>query len=222
MKTAITYVNTALSFLGRKETDGSHQSIIDIYNSHKPLARGYKVKYTDAWCATFVSAMAIKCGYIDIIPLECSCAKMVKKAQTMGIWIENDAHSPTPGDIIMYDNDDTGNGDNKGNPDHTGIVVSNNGGSLTIIEGNYKNAVRTRIIKVNDKGIRGYICPKFDKEEEIHTTIASGKKSYNDYAKTALDVITGKYGKGDARIENLTKQGYDASKVQRIVNAILS
>ena len=66
-------VAQAQSWIGKKESDGSFKSIIDTYNAHKPLARGYAVKYTDEWCATFVSAVAIKCGYTDIIPTECSC-----------------------------------------------------------------------------------------------------------------------------------------------------
>ena len=37
-------VDTAVAWLGRKESDGSHKQIIDVYNAHKPLARGYKVK----------------------------------------------------------------------------------------------------------------------------------------------------------------------------------
>ena len=55
-------VDTAVSYLGCKEANGSHRKIIDLYNSHKPLARGYAVKYTDAWCSTFASAVAIACG----------------------------------------------------------------------------------------------------------------------------------------------------------------
>ena len=37
-------VDTAVAWLGCKESDGSHKKIIDVYNAHKPLARGYKVK----------------------------------------------------------------------------------------------------------------------------------------------------------------------------------
>lgn len=40
------YVNAAVSYLGCKESNGSHKKIIDLYNSHKPLARNYAVKYT--------------------------------------------------------------------------------------------------------------------------------------------------------------------------------
>ena len=59
-------VATAEKWLGCKESDGTHKPIIDLYNSHKPLARGYAVTYTDAWCATYVSAVAIACGLTDI------------------------------------------------------------------------------------------------------------------------------------------------------------
>ena len=78
-------VNTAVAWLGCKESDGSHKKIIDVYNGHTPRARGYKVTYTDAWCATFVSAVAIKAGYTDIIPLECGCNQFITLAKTLGI-----------------------------------------------------------------------------------------------------------------------------------------
>ena len=71
MRSRQAIVNVMLSWLGCKEGDSTHKRIIDIYNSHKPLARGYKVKYTDAWCATTVSAAAIMCGYTGIIGNTC-------------------------------------------------------------------------------------------------------------------------------------------------------
>lgn len=62
----------------KKRSKWNAQEIIDVYNAHRPLARGYKVKYTDAWCATFVSAVAIKCGLTSIIPTECGCGQMIE------------------------------------------------------------------------------------------------------------------------------------------------
>ena len=38
-------VSIAEKYLRCKESNGSHRKIIDLYNSHKPLARGYPVKY---------------------------------------------------------------------------------------------------------------------------------------------------------------------------------
>ena len=77
-------VKIAVSYLGCKEADGSHRKIIDLYNSHKPLARGYAVKYTDAWCSTFASAVAIAAGLTDIIPTECGCEKHIALFKKLG------------------------------------------------------------------------------------------------------------------------------------------
>lgn len=154
----------ARSWLGCKESDGSHKKIIDTYNGHKPLARGYAVKYTDAWCATFVSAVSIACGYTDIIPTECGCGEMLNLFKKLGCWQESDAYAPNPGDIIFYDWEDTGKGDNTGHPDHVGIVEAINGRTITVIEGNYSNSVKRRYISFDAKLIRGYGVPKYEKE----------------------------------------------------------
>ena len=89
-------VEIAKGWLGCKESDGSHKKIIDTYNACKPLPRSYAVKYTDAWCATFASAVGIKAGLTDIIPRECSCNQFIQLAKNMGIWVENDAYTPLP------------------------------------------------------------------------------------------------------------------------------
>ena len=89
-KYAKNVVAQAQAWLGFNEKDGTHEGIIDLYNAHKPLARGYAVKYTDAWCATFVSAVAIKLGYTDIIPTECGCNQMIALFQKMGCFVERD------------------------------------------------------------------------------------------------------------------------------------
>jgi hypothetical protein len=154
-------VAKAKSYLGCKEADGSHKKIIDLYNSHKPLARGYKVKYTDEWCATFVSAVSIACGLTDIMPTECSCSKMIELYKTLGGWKESDSYVPSPGDLIMYDWEDSGRGDNTGLPNHVGIVASVNGTSITVIEGNKGEAVAYRAMTVNGKYIRGYCVPNY-------------------------------------------------------------
>lgn len=154
-------VKLAASFIGCKESNGTHRQIIDIYNAHKPLARGYKVKYTDAWCATFVSAMAIKCGMTDIIPTECGCGKMIELFKKLGSWEETDAHTPKPGDVIFYDWQDSGVGDNKGTSEHVGIVEKVSGSTITVIEGNISDSVGRRTLKVNGRYIRGYGVPKY-------------------------------------------------------------
>lgn len=161
---AIDIVKQAEAWIGRKESDNSHREIIDTYNAHKPLARGYKVKYTDAWCATFVSAVAIKCGASAIIPTECGCEEQIKLFKAIGSWIENEDRVPNAGDIIYYDWQDSGTGDNTGHSEHVGIVQKVVGSIIYVIEGNYQNAVGIREIAVNGKNIRGYAAPKYDKK----------------------------------------------------------
>lgn len=161
------FVAQMQSWVGLKESNGSHKKIIDIYNTIKPLPVGYKLKYTDAWCAGTVSAAAQVCNATDIVPCECSCPRMITLAQKMGIWVENDAHKPQAGDIILYDWDDAGSGDNKGGSDHVGVVEKISGSTITVIEGNYSNSVKRRSLKVNGKYIRGYIVPKFNAEPVV-------------------------------------------------------
>ena len=174
-KTRQAAVSLIQSWVGKKESDGSHKSIIDIYNSFKPLPRGYKVKYTDAWCAATVSAVAIKLGYTDIMPVECSCVQLINQAKEMVIWQENDAYTPQPGDLVLYDWQDSGSGDNTGTPDHVGMVEEVSGSTIKVIEGNYSDAVKRRSIQLNGKYIRGYICPKYD--DAAATTTKTGAPS---------------------------------------------
>ena len=184
-KTANTILDVARGWLGCKESNGTHKKIIDVYNAHKPLARGYKVKYTDSWCATFVSACAIKVGYTDIIPLECSCNQMINGFKKIGRWCEDDAHVPSPGDVIFYDWQDKGVGDNKGSSDHVGIVEKVEGNIITVIEGNKSDAVGRRKLQVNGRYIRGYGLPKYD-AKVTNTSAAPAPSKPQPNTSTAL------------------------------------
>ncbi len=155
-------VNQMLAWKGIKAGSNEHKHIIDIYNAHTPLPAGYKVKYTDNWCATTVSAAAIATGNADVVPLECSCGRLVAKAQSMGCWVEDDAYTPQPGDLILYDWDDKGAGDDHGWPEHIGCVTKVTAKTIFVIEGNNSNAVKERRITVNSKYIRGYVTPKYE------------------------------------------------------------
>lgn len=163
-KYASTLVNVARGWLGCNERDGSHKKIIDLYNSHKPLARNYKVKYSDEWCATFISACSVKAGMTDLIPTECGCQEQIELFKKKGIWVEDESVVPKPGWIVFYDWQGSGVGDNRGWADHVGIVESCDGTNIVIIEGNKGEAVARRTIKVNARYLRGYGVPKFDKE----------------------------------------------------------
>ena len=210
-------VTQARAWIGCKESDGSHRKIIDVYNAHTPLARVYRVTYTDAWCATFVSALAIKCGLTDIIPTECGCGQMVTLFQKLGEWIENDAYLPSPGDVIFYDWQDSGSGDNTGWPDHVGIVEEVSGKTITIIEGNKSDSVSRRTLQVNGKYIRGYGVPKYSSSSDASAPITPAKT----IDELAQEVLDGKWGNGTDRKERLTAAGYDYSAVQAKVNALV-
>lgn len=205
-------VEIAQSWVGKNEKDGSHRSIIDLYNSHTPLARGYKVKYTDAWCATTVSAVAIAAGCTDVMPTECSCGNMIKLYQSMERWKEDDGYVPSPGDVIFYDWDDSGAGDDTGWPEHVGIVEACDGKSITVIEGNYSDSVKRRYIEVNSRYIRGFGIPDLGEVE------CEPLKTSEQIAK---EVIAGKWGSGEDRKERLKAAGYDPAAVQALVNQML-
>lgn len=154
-------VNVMRGWLGWTEANGKFRKIIDLYNTQDPLPRRYPVKYSDEWCAATVTAAGIAAGLQDIIYGECGCGKMIALYEERGLWVEDDAYVPSPGDIIMYDWDDSGRGDNQGSPDHVGIVEQVVGSTITIIEGNKGGAVGRRKLAVNGRYIRGYCVPDY-------------------------------------------------------------
>ena len=214
-------VDLANSWVGRNEADGTHKYIIDIYNKYSPLPRNTKMQYNWAWCACTWSALAIKLGYTAIMPIEISCFYIIEAAKKMNIWQENDAYVPNIGDAILYDWDDSGSGDNKGNPDHIGTVVyvNRDSGYMVVVEGNYSNAVKKRTIMINGRFIRGFICPKYTGNGAELPPAQSGGK---DIKTVAREVIAGQWGNGDARKNNLKAAGYNYKEVQAKVNKILN
>ena len=157
-------VDAAEMLIGVKEGSSEHKMIIDTFNK-SGLCKRYRMTAKDAWCATFVSFVFIAtklAGKNNLFPcVECSCAKMVELAKKYGIWVEKDSYVPKAGDVILYDWQDSGSGNDKGTPDHVGIVKTVKDGVISVIEGNYKDSVGIRKIKVNGRYIRGFICPKY-------------------------------------------------------------
>lgn len=212
-------LNVARSWIGRNEADGSHRYIIDLYNSVKPLPRGYMVKYTDHWCSTFVSAVAIKAGATDIIPRECGCEKQIELCKAMGIWIEDGTITPRAGDIIFYNWDDNSQ-PNDGYADHVGIVESVGGYTITVIEGNMSERVGRRNIRVGNGNIRGYARPRYSASSG--NTPVQPSKPNKSVAQVAKEVIQGLWGNGEDRKNRLQSAGYDFNAVQQEVNRLLS
>lgn len=200
-------------WVGAVQGDDTHKLIVDTYNSHKPLARGYKLKYSDAWCAGTVSAASIACGYADIFPLEVSCTKMIEKAKAMGIWEERDDFAPLPGDLIIYDWEDNGVGDCIGQPNHVGCVERVEGGIITVIEGNKGNThtCARRTLKINARYIRGYVCPKYDSNFVKKQTVYIVQPGDN------LSRIAARYGMTVDEIVELNKKKHPSLLVNKNV-----
>lgn len=215
-RTAQDVLNVMRSWIDYSEANGKFKQIIDLYNSHKPLARGYKVKYSDEWCDTTVSAAAIKAGVVDLIGTECGCEQHIKIFINKGIWIEDGTIIPKPGDIILYNWDDATQ-PNDGYSDHIGYVESVSGRTITLIEGNKGEAVARREIPVGWGYIRGYARPKYSSGGTAPSTPIPSKT----IDEIARDVISGVYGNGSDRTNALIAMGYDPGKVQERVNAIL-
>lgn len=152
----ITVYNSA-----RKGSAG-HKEILKIFNG-SGLCKRYRMTVDDPWCATTVSAAYIKAGLTRIFPcVDCSCGQMIAMAKKAGIWKEKDSYIPKPADLILYDWDDSGRGDDTGAPEHVGIVVGVSNGVIRVFEGNMNNACGYRNIAVNGRFIRGFITPDFD------------------------------------------------------------
>lgn len=214
-------VNLVRSWEGKKEADGSYKEIIDIYNSQQGrLPRNVKMRYGWAWCACTWSALAISLGYTDIMPVEISCYYLIEAAKSMGCWQENDAYTPSPGDGILYDWQDTGIGDNTGNPDHVGTVIEvhKDSGYIVVEEGNYGKAVKKRTISINGRFIRGFITPKYENNVVVYPELKVGK----DVNTIAHEVIAGLWKSGNARKNLLVQYGYDYREIQDAVNKILN
>lgn len=231
-------VDTASAWLGTKEGTSRHAEILNIYNAQRPLPRGTRMLSTWPWCAAFVSTVSLQCGLRDIMPTECGCPGMVRLYQEIGRWTENDAYTPSPADVVFYDWQDTGYGDNVGQPDHVGIVVGCTDGMITIIEGNCDNDVKLRRIAVNARFIRGYGVPDFASKadgaepqpepapEPAPTPQPEPEKPAEDttvdpfITAKAKEVIAGKWGNGQARKDALAT--WFVKAVQDEVNRILS
>ena len=231
-------VDTASAWLGTREYSAKHQEMLDIYNAQRPLPRGTRMLSSWPWCAAFVSTVSLQCGLRDIMPTECGCPPLY---QEIGRWIEDDAYVPSPADVVFYDWQDSGVGDNVGQSDHVGIVVACTDGMMTIIEGNCDNAVKLRQIAVNARFIRGYGVPDFASKADgvdpqpspepgpepapAPTPQPEPEKPAEEstvdpfITKTARKVIAGKWGNGQARKDALAS--WFVKAVQDEVNRIL-
>ncbi|MBU3106209.1 SH3 domain-containing protein, partial [Clostridium gasigenes] len=158
--TAVNILNEARKYIGVVQGSSTHQSIVNVYNSVKPLPQNYQVTYGDQWCDTFISFLAIKTGAVDLIGRECGVERHINIFKNLGIWIEDGSITPKPGDIITF-TWNINSQPNDGFADHIGIVESVSNGKITTIEGNSSSAVRRRSYNIGHSEIRGYARPSY-------------------------------------------------------------
>lgn len=157
------------SWVGLSRAKGTHKPIIDLYNSHKPLARSYAVGYNDSYCDTTVSAAFIKAGAVDLIGgTECGVEEHVKLFKKAGIWIEDGTITPEKGDIVVFNWDDATQ-PNDGYSDHIGVVRSVGFKNFETTEGNMSGGVvGHRTVAIGWGYIRGFARPKYAKAKTLH------------------------------------------------------
>ena len=204
-KTSKEYLNTCKKYLGTKEGSSKHKKIVDMFNSSK--LKTFSISYNDAWCAAFISAMAIETNMDKLIPISANCDEMYKKGVVMGIAIPKDKWIPKMGDIVFYD------WNLNVELDHVGAVESINGINIHVIEGNKNNSVAYRDINYKNGTITKILRPRYETEEK--------KPTYKSYCNAVLATINGKYGNGESRKNKLESLGYDYNKVQKIVDILL-
>ena len=147
-------VFVARACIGTKEHTPEHKTILDIYNEYKGVKNIYKMKDNDPWCAAFVSAVFIAAGLDKAIPIDCSCFYMQNRAIANGLMRNKAVYVPRAGDVIFYKWQD------KKVVSHVGIVESVEGSRLSVIEGNFKDRVDRREIRLSYPYIDSYMTPK--------------------------------------------------------------
>lgn len=190
------------SWVGLSRAKGTHKPIIDLYNSHKPLARGYAVGYNDSYCDTTVSAAFIKAGAVDLIGgTECGVEEHVKLFKKAGIWIEDGTITPEKGDIVVFNWDDATQ-PNDGYSDHIGVVRSVGSKNFETTEGNMSGGiVGHRTVAIGWGYIRGFARPKYSKatnstpkEDKKPTEANTSSQTYTVKSGDNLTKIAKKYG----------------------------
>ena len=212
-------VAKAVDDIGIRQGSKAHKKLIDTFNTVKP--DGAPMTYTAPWCDAYVSALAIetfgKEAAKEYFPLSYNCNTTIAKAKKMGIWKEADSYKPEPADLILYDWDDSGRGENKNSADHIGIVRYVTSDSIHVIEGNkgVTEQVGERIIAINGRYIRGFVTPKYDRVtiqgRIIREADEMAKKAVKDkmiYDGSATHNTYNKAKKTDKRVNCATLASY--------------
>lgn len=137
---------------------GNHNYVVQVYNSIRPLPRGYALKKTDAWCAAWVSALGHLAKMGEKWVYECSAPQMLA-AWRKRRMARTDFENMEPGDLLFY------SWKKNGNADHVGVVAQRDGKSVQVLEGNKSNTCGYRPISLPYPYALAFVRPNYDEEE---------------------------------------------------------
>lgn len=196
MATRAQAVAVAESYIGCRTGDKRHRKLVDTFNSVKP--HGEVGNYHCYWCAITWTAIMIQIK-MDRTKTAYSynCGRLISDSKAIGIWVENDAYVPRPGDGIIYYWSDSGKGDCTSGASHVGIVQKVEKGYIYVIEGNKGSGYcGVRAIKVNSRYIRGFMVPKYSDNGKFETTKLDVDGSWGTMTTLVSQKVFGTYADG--------------------------
>lgn len=167
-------VKCALKYIGVLEGTSQHKAIIDAYNKVSPLPRNYTVKYSDSWCATFITFIFDQMEMAGLIERECGCQEMINKCKKRNLITFKREQGQIVGNVVFYD----WQGD--GHSDHVGIIERVSSTQMVVIEGNHDDAVKERVINKNSKSLMCYLTPHYEVFVEKEKPKESMKYAYEN------------------------------------------
>lgn len=220
ISTANKVVSIALSYVGATKRSEKHRKLVNAFNSVKP--HGEVASLSDAWCAEAWTAWQILAGNTQKeVPMSYNCGRIISDAKRLGIWIENDGFRPAKGDAILYDWEDSGRGDNTGEPNHIGMVYDVDDKYIYVVEGNKGSAsvCGKRKIPINGTYIRGFVHPHYAVSTEVRSVTVDGWWGYmttllsQKVLKTYQDGIVSGQSLDDKKyLPNASSSSWDFSK----------
>lgn len=149
-----TAVQTAISMKGQRN------QVVDLYNTVRPLPLGYRVKYEDLLCATYVSSIFIKLGWTDIVPPNPRAWQLYENMAAIDCGVPDAKRVPDVGDLIFFGINRTIKGIT-----HVGIVTEVKGKQIYYYD--IQSTVARHTCPVGYSSIWGYAVPAYYKKDGV-------------------------------------------------------
>lgn len=177
------------------EWNDNLNTLIKVYNDHKPLTRNIAYKpELGGWCGLFVSDCFILNDLADLIVTEVGAYEFMSNAKKVNAWKPRGTYIPKRGDIIVYAYEQTNY-----TQYHVGIVTNADSNIIYTTEGNVQDRILMLAHKPDDKTILGFWAVDYaskvstgsfdltdwpDPPKKNGTYIPAVKVSNNQVAKT--------------------------------------